>query len=268
MEERTSGEERMKRAFAAGLVAILALTGPAFAQSAETVAESTTDHSKLKPLMRDFASGPEVTAACLSCHTEADDQVMHTLHFTWDFTNPATGETLGKRNVLNSFCGNVATNETRCTSCHTGYGWEDTRVAAPADPTAVDCLACHDRSGQYTKQDNLAGHPPLDPVAKGAKTITGADAWAVNLTKAAQSVGLPGRDNCGNCHFYGGGGDNVKHGDLSSALYNPTPDVDVHMAPDGANFTCATCHVSDKHAIAGSRYAVMAKDTGGTGMPG
>ena len=64
------------------------------------------------------------------------------------------------------------------------------------------------------------------------------------------------------------GGDNVKHGDLSSALYNPTPEVDVHMSPDGANFTCATCHVSDKHAIAGSRYAVLAKDTGGTGKPG
>lgn len=271
----------MKRALAAAVTAmLLVLTGPAAAQTemiaspsekaatAEQTSDSTADHSKLKPLMRDFASGPEVTAACLSCHTEAGDQVMHSLHFTWDFKNPATGQVLGKRNVLNSFCGNVATNETRCTSCHSGYGWEDTRVSAPADPTAVDCLACHDRSGQYTKQDNLAGHPPLDPVAPGAKTITGADAWPVDLTEAAQSVGPPGRDNCGNCHFYGGGGDNVKHGDLSSALYNPTPDVDVHMSPDGANFTCATCHVSDKHAIAGSRYAVLAKDTGGTGKPG
>jgi hypothetical protein len=138
--------------------------------------------------MRDFASGPEVTATCLSCHTEAGDQVMHSLHFTWDFNNPATRQVLGKRNVLNSFRGNVSTNETRCTSCHIGYGWEDTRVSAPADPTAVDCLACHDRSGQYAKQDNLAGHPLLDPVAPGAKTITGADAWAVDPTEAAQSA--------------------------------------------------------------------------------
>lgn len=40
--------------------------------------------------MREFASGPEMTAACVSCHTEAADQVMRTLHCTWDFTNPAT----------------------------------------------------------------------------------------------------------------------------------------------------------------------------------
>lgn len=94
------------------------------------------------------------------------------------------------------------------------------RASAPADPTRVDCLACHDRSGQYAKQDDLAGHPPLDPVSPGTKTITGKDAWAVDLTKAAQSVGPPGRDNYGNCHFVGGG-DDVKHGDLSSVLYDP-----------------------------------------------
>jgi octaheme c-type cytochrome (tetrathionate reductase family) len=230
--------------------------------------DSTTDHSKLEPLMREFTSGPEVTAACLECHTEASDQIMHTLHYSWDYTNPDTGQRLGKRNVLNAFCGNVAANETRCTSCHVGYGWEDIRVATPADPTRVDCLVCHDRSGQYTKQDNLAGHPPLDPVSPGAKTITGKKAWAVDLTKAAQSVGLPGRDNCGNCHFFGGGGDNVKHGDLSSALYDPTKEVDVHMSSDGQNFTCASCHISDRHQVAGSRYSVLARDTGGTGLPG
>jgi octaheme c-type cytochrome (tetrathionate reductase family) len=260
------------------MINLVAILGPALLMGQLALAQqdapplpgpdSTTDHSKLKPLMRDFASGPEVTAACLQCHTEASDQVMHTLHWKWDYANPDTGQRLGKRNVLNAFCGNVAANETRCTSCHAGYGWEDTRVAAPADPTRVDCLVCHDRSGQYTKQDNLAGHPPLDPVSPGAKTITGKDAWAVDLTRAAQSVGLPGRDNCGNCHFFGGGGDNVKHGDLSSALYDPAKEVDVHMSAEGQNFTCATCHVSDRHQVAGSRYNVLAKDTGGTGLPG
>ena len=81
--------------------AFMALAGPAAAQTeggespGAGTSDSTTDHSKLKPLMREFASGPEVTAACLTCHTEASDQVMHTLHFTWDFTNPATGQTLG-----------------------------------------------------------------------------------------------------------------------------------------------------------------------------
>ena len=219
---------------------------------------STADHSKFEILEKDFASGPEVTKACLSCHTEADDQVMHSIHFQWTYESSA-GQELGKRNIINAFCGSVSSNEPRCTSCHAGYGWEDMKRPAVEQATA-DCLVCHDRSGQYTKTATGAGHPPLDPVKPGTKTITGAAAWAVDLTKAAQSVGMPGRDNCGNCHFYGGGGDNVKHGDLSSALYEPPLAVDVHMSPEGENMTCAACHVEEQHQWAGSRYDVLAAD--------
>ncbi|OIP82116.1 MAG: hypothetical protein AUK37_09630 [Rhodobacterales bacterium CG2_30_65_12] len=220
---------------------------------------TTADHSKFDILQQTFKSGPEVTAACLTCHTEADDQMMHSIHFQWKYESSA-GQTLGKSVVINSFCGNVAGNEARCTSCHAGYGWDDMSSPPPQQSTAVDCLACHDRSGQYTKSATGAGHPPLDPVKPGTQTITGALAWAVDLSKAAQSVGQTGRDNCGNCHFYGGGGNNVKHGDLSSALYTPEISVDVHMSPDGQNFPCSTCHVSDQHQWAGSRYDVTAAD--------
>lgn len=259
------------------------------AQPAAAVSESTADHSKFPILQREFTSGPEVTTACLSCHTEADDQMMHSIHFKWKFDNPRTGQQLGKSVVVNSFCGNVAGNEPRCTSCHAGYGWDDMSNPPPRQSTvgtgwdvtlprptpaskqsnAVDCLACHDKSGQYTKGATMAGHVPVEPVKLGMKTITGAMAWAVDLKLAAQSVGMPGRENCGNCHFYGGGGDNVKHGDLSSALYNPTKEVDVHMATEGLNFTCSTCHVTDKHQWSGSRYDVLATDPhGGDVKPG
>lgn len=253
---------------------LLGLTGITGTWAQDTAAPqipgtgSTADHSKFEILKKDFQSGPEVTEACLSCHTEASDQVMHSIHFQWDFTHPETGQQLGKSNVINSFCGSVAGNEPRCTSCHAGYGWEDMSQPPPQQSSAVDCLVCHDRSGQYTKSATLAGNPPLAPVPQGMKTITGADAWPVDLAKAAQSVGMPGRDNCGNCHFYGGGGDNVKHGDLSSALYNPSKSVDVHMSPEGENFTCSTCHVSDQHQWDGSRYATHASDMVGTGKPG
>lgn len=292
----------LRRALVAGAV-LFGLTGGAMAQQQSTAQStgqssvaatspagsgSTADHTKFPILQRVFTSGPEVTTACLSCHTEADDQMMHSIHFKWAFDNPRTGQQLGKSVVVNSFCGNVAGNEPRCTSCHAGYGWDDMSTPPPRQSTvgsgwdvtlprptaesqqsnAVDCLACHDRSGQYTKGATMAGHVPVDPVKPGMKTITGATAWAVDLKQAAQSVGMPGRENCGNCHFYGGGGDNVKHGDLSSALYNPTKEVDVHMATDGLNFTCSTCHVTDKHTWAGSRYDVMASDPHGTGKPG
>lgn len=229
---------------------------------------STADHGKFESLQKEFVSGPEVTEACLRCHTEAGDQVAESIHFTWEYTHPGTGQTLGKRNVINAFCGNVVGNEPRCTSCHAGYGWDDMRQSAANAQATPDCLVCHDRSGQYAKSAAGAGHPPLDPVADNTVTITGKQAWAVDLSKAAQSVGMPGRDNCGNCHFFGGGGDNIKHGDLSSALYEPPREVDVHMSPQGGDFACSKCHVTEQHQWAGSRYNVKAADTGGTGKPG
>ena len=43
----------------------------------------------------------------------------------------------------------------------------------------------------------------------------------LDFNNIAQNVGKPKRTNCGVCHFYGGGGDNVKHGDLSSLMFEP-----------------------------------------------
>ncbi|GAA6198899.1 tetrathionate reductase family octaheme c-type cytochrome [Aquicoccus sp. SU-CL01552] len=255
---------------AVAVALFLAATG-ALAQMSEAPGipgtGSTADHSQFKILQQEFSSGPAVTEACVKCHTEADDQVMHSIHFTWEFEHPGTGQLLGKRNVINAFCGNVVGNEPRCTSCHAGYGWDNMNQSPQQESVTPDCLVCHDRSGEYTKSSTGAGMPPLAPVKPGTKTITGADAWPVDLSKAAQSVGMPGRENCGQCHFYGGGGDNVKHGDLSSVLFNPSRDVDVHMSPDGGNMVCSDCHVSDQHSWAGSRYDVMAADTKGPGMP-
>jgi hypothetical protein len=43
----------------------------------------TTDHSKHETLKQPFTSGPEVTKACLSCHSEAAAQIHKTIHWTW-----------------------------------------------------------------------------------------------------------------------------------------------------------------------------------------
>ncbi len=63
---------------------------------------STADHSKFKVLDQEFATGPEVTQACLSCHTEAGHQFQQTYHWTWQ---SVSGEQkgIGKKNVLNNF---------------------------------------------------------------------------------------------------------------------------------------------------------------------
>lgn len=65
---------------------------------------TTTDHSKHAVLQETFISGPEVTQACLSCHSEAAEQFHDTIHWTW--RDPTTEETtkLGKGGLsVNNF---------------------------------------------------------------------------------------------------------------------------------------------------------------------
>lgn len=64
-----------------------------------------------------------------------------------------------------------------------------------------------------------------------------------------------------------GDGDNVKHGDLSSALFMPDKNVDIHMDAGGLDFSCVTCHVGEGHEWAGSRYEMTVNDKVGTIYP-
>ena len=81
---------------------------------------STADHSKFEQLQRNFATGPEVTEACLECHTEAAKQVHATKHWTWEFVNPNTKQRLGKKNVINNVCTATKSNQSFCSACHVG----------------------------------------------------------------------------------------------------------------------------------------------------
>ena len=100
---------------------------------------TTADHTKFKELQREFASGPDVTKACLSCHTEAAGQIHRTKHWKWEYLNPVSGQTLGKKSILNNFCIAVESNYSACTSCHVGYGWKDKNFNFTAEEN-VDCL--------------------------------------------------------------------------------------------------------------------------------
>ena len=79
----------------------------------EKLLKSTSDHTKFKALQQEFNSGPEVTKACLSCHTEAAKQIHKTQHWKWEYTSPE-GQLLGKKNVINNFCTSITTNEAAC----------------------------------------------------------------------------------------------------------------------------------------------------------
>ncbi len=243
-------------------------TGAALAEEGEVVIvhgqktavpiSTTADHHQFKALQKDFHSGPEVTKACLSCHNKAGEQIQKNIHWTWTYRNKKTGQLLGKEHLINNFCSNARGNEGMCAQCHISYGARN--HALPKKQSQIDCLVCHDRTGTYYRLPPTKGSPACSVLFAGKKPID----WP----KVAQNVGLPGRENCGSCHFYGGGGDNVKHGDLSSALYNPSKSVDVHMSPQGQNFSCTACHVTRNHAWTGSRYELLARDTKGQGKPG
>jgi octaheme c-type cytochrome (tetrathionate reductase family) len=139
---------------------------------------------------------------------------------------------VGKKNLVNNFCVAIPSNEARCAQCHAGYGYKDSKFDF-TDKGAIDCLACH--STKYSKDKKLAGAP----------------AATVDMVTAAQSVGAPTRATCGRCHFGAGGGDNVKKGDLGSAMTTPAAAADVHMGSAKGAFVCADCHATGGHKLVG-----------------
>ncbi|SHI90435.1 octaheme c-type cytochrome, tetrathionate reductase family [Malonomonas rubra DSM 5091] len=198
-------------------------------------------------------SGQEVTSKCLECHEDAADHVMKTSHWTWSTEQTINGKTVnrGKTNAINNFCVSINSNWPRCTSCHIGYGWKDASFDFNK-PENVDCLVCHDGTGTYKKTPTAAGLP----------------AETVDLLYVAKNVAAPKRENCGACHFFGGGGDAVKHGDLDSSMNYPSKEVDVHMDVDGNNFSCQSCHVTEDHQITGNAMAVSPAGQTGIGCEG
>jgi octaheme c-type cytochrome (tetrathionate reductase family) len=230
----------------------------------------TADHSKFEELKFDPVEqrsfkGPEVTRACLGCHNQASIQFHKTIHWTWRDPISDPERKIGKGGLtVNNFCVAVPSNETRCTSCHAGYGWKDKDFDFN-NPETVDCLVCHEQTGEYDKFPTMAGYPapwiedPENPGQQLGKEFSGGKVfYAPNWSEVAQSVGRPDRTNCGTCHFYGGGGDAVKHGDLDSSLSNPDKHLDVHMGDKdsgGQEFACIRCHTTKAHDIAGRIYS-------------
>lgn len=222
----------------------------------------TADHSKFEQLQQNFQQPEDVTKACLSCHNLAGEEIMKTNHWLWaretDRMPGREGETVkaGKINVVNNFCVAIPSNEPRCTSCHIGYGWRDQNFDF-TDETKIDCLVCHESTGTYEKFPTGAGYPVSERTF-----FKGGGRWfdPPDYPSVAGSVGRPSRDNCGFCHFYGGGGNAVKHGALDKSLHNPTREIDVHMGTDGGNMVCVDCHVSVNHDIKGQLYSVASED--------
>ncbi len=203
---------------------------------------TSVNHRQFAILQKKFHSPQEVTEACISCHTKRDIEVMNSNHWNWERAEYIEGKGIvyiGKKNAINNFCIGVEGNEQSCAKCHIGYGMTNQGFSY-TDPKNIDCLVCHDNTETYVKGNELAGYP--DP--------------SLDLNFISQNVGKPKRSNCGVCHFFGGGGNNVKHGDLEKSMFEPSKDVDVHMAVEGPNLQCIDCHKTEKHVISGKMYSL------------
>lgn len=199
--------------------------------------KNVPDHSDLVRLPDD-PTPMQVTAECLRCHEKAGQDMLTSAHWLWKGPSPFTVDRQKKimsgkaTDTMNNFCIGLPSNWPRCTSCHAGYGWKDASFDF-SDTSRMDCLICHDTTGSYAKAPPAAGMP--DP--------------KVDLVFVAKHVGNSSRNACGDCHFAGGGGDAVKHADMSSVLRWPDRNCDVHMG--GYDFDCSECHKTVNHKIRG-----------------
>ncbi|GAB1370430.1 tetrathionate reductase family octaheme c-type cytochrome [Candidatus Kapaibacterium sp.] len=224
------------------IASIIVIAGIIVSVAISVTKSDKVDHSEL--VSGPFETPQDVTRACIGCHEDQAAEVLKSRHWLWhgdEFEVEGKGKIkFGKKFSFNNFCINIASNEPRCTSCHPGYGWKDDTFDFN-NPENIDCLVCHDNSGTYKKIPTGAGMPSSD----------------VDLTIAAQSVGRSKKSNCGSCHFEGGGGTAVKHGDLDPTLLDNSKKVDIHMNKHGLE--CTSCHKSEKHQILGSSHGSMAQ---------
>lgn len=206
---------------------------------------NTVDHSQHEALQQTFENGGQISEACISCHNDAAEQFKKTIHWTWKF-----GEDKGKAGYsLNNFC--ISTNnqaDKGCFSCHPGWGKKT---------EAINCLSCHGQA-DFNFEEAFEDYQVFAAEIDDEESVELAQMIQSDIASAAQKVGLPGRKNCGSCHFYGGGGDGVKHGDLDSSMAKPSKALDVHMGTDGQDFTCTRCHTTVKHNVAGRMYTAPA----------
>lgn len=208
--------------------------------------ELTADHSQFQILQAPFASGEAVTQACLTCHNQADAQLRRTPHWEWHVAGDASRGKGGL--VVNNYC--ISSNklgDKSCNDCHIGWN---------AKLGAVNCLNCH-------SQKMMNWNEAFQDIAAMSQEDDESALEIINdlrtqVRDSVTAIGQPSAKNCGSCHFYSGGGDRVKRGDMGSDLLNASRDLDVHLSKDGAGLTCVDCHNTRNHQVPGRKYNISA----------
>lgn len=182
------------------------------------------------------------TDTCLQCHITEAKEVFSSVHYQWLGRTPymTNGpEFQGKLDVgVNSYCINITGNWNGCGSCHVGLGLRPETTESSEQLKNIDCMVCHQEKYKRKKVDGLF--------------VPDTANMTISMVQAARAVHKPTRATCLQCHAKGGGGDNLKRGDMALA-HTATNDrnFDVHMATTGADLSCQQCHTTDKHLMAG-----------------
>lgn len=208
-------------------------------------------------------------ATCIACHQNEATEMLQSLHVKWSGPTPnlsnTNGEEFGKAvGGINTFCTYAMSSKSACFTCHVRADGNAPDLAKAED---VDCLMCHNDTYQrkfVTDQNNtetvtnILGQVKtylFGKVDAEGNYITEPDyakmPAGTNMVNVARTVHLPTTKSCLRCHATAGGGDWTKRGDIGLNSATATVDQDVHLAKDGANLSCTSCHSALNHKIAG-----------------
>ena len=178
----------------------------------------------------------------MGCHAQEAADLHDSVHYQWQ--GPAPMMTHGPAvqgkltNAFNSYCINIMGNWGACGACHIGLGAQPSVAFQESEYDNLDCLMCHQKDYKRVKVNGVF--------------VPDTANMAISMDQAVQTVHLPTRQNCLQCHAKAGGGDAFKRGDLALAHANTSDrNFDVHMSTGGGNLTCQTCHTMQNHKFAG-----------------
>jgi hypothetical protein len=220
-------------------------------------------------------TGPET---CVACHRNEAEAMHGSVHYQLSGPTPNVpnipGDAGKGQGGMNTYCGAIVTSrDVTCAGCHTSYGQQPTAEMTPAQLANIDCLMCHQinyarkAAGPYESVPAVGqdGQPrtltlPVED-ANGFHFMPDEAKMTISLVEAARTAGPTTRATCLRCHANAAGSDGAKRGDLSSVTVNPPRSSDIHMSPQGEDFTCATCHDAGDHRVSGRGLDLRPNDT-------
>lgn len=243
-------------------IVFLFLFAAVFVFTKSSAQETKNSHSE-------YFENYEGTKTCLQCHEKDAENFFHSQHYQWKGETPkivnASGKRLGKINTFNDFCTSPTGNwigfvknsrgdviSRGCSACHAGNGLLPSETMSRQQLENIDCLICHASGYRRDLYQNDKGVYEWKPILW--KNQEGLNSVAKRISKSTRVM-------CLRCHSASGGGPNFKRGDLEYKLANPDRNYDVHMASEGKNMQCVSCHAGENHRVVGRGTDLSGSDS-------